>query len=200
VERELGTIKQVFHEHADSSAAINVLHVAATAERPVHTLITSGMSDLAMNTGTDARAPRHIELMMTLPRQWSMEGLKDTDHGYWPIRTLMTLAHLPQQRDTALVWGQTVPNGEPPAPYADDTRLCGVILAPSLLVPKEFYVLGSGDQRIEFYAAIPLYKEELALREQHGMEHLLTTLIDHRVNDLVDIKRRNVARKRFGFF
>jgi len=187
---------------ADSPQAltIDVLHVAATVERPVHTLITAGMSDLPMNTAGDAKAPRRLELMMTLPRQWKLDGLAATDVGYWPIRTLIDLARLPHERGTGLGWGQAVPNGNPPAPYAPDTKLCGVILAPSLLVPKEFYVLETGGQRIEFYAAIPLYQEELELRQQKGMEHLLTTLIDHRINDLVEIKRRNITRKRFGFF
>lgn len=200
VERELGAIKQVFREGADCVGAIDVLHVDATVERPVHTLITSGMSDREMNAGADSNAPRYMELMMTLPRHWVLDGVTDSDSAYWPVRTLLALAHLPHEQGTALGWGQAIPNGDPPVPYSSETQLCSVILAPSLLVPKEFYALDTANRRVEFYAVIPLYKEELALREQQGMEHLLTTLIDHGVNDLVDIRRRNVARKRFGFF
>ena len=46
----------------------------------------------------------------------------------------------------------------------------------------------------------PLYREELQLRAAEGMEVVLTKLLEHRVSDLVDLRRRNVAKKRFGFF
>lgn len=203
VEEHLGTVRQTFHGTASADAAvpsIDVLHVASTVERPIHTLITDGMSAHPMNTLDDTKAPRHLELMMTLPRSWKLDGIAAADASYWPIRTLMFLAQLPHVRRSALRWGDIVPNGEPAAPYAPDTKLCGVILAPSLLVPKEFYVLEQGGRRVEFFAAIPLYAEELELRRAKGMEHVLTTLLDHGINDLVDVKRRNVTRKRFGFF
>ncbi|MFL6549305.1 MAG: suppressor of fused domain protein [Povalibacter sp.] len=195
LERELGTVKNVFQ-----APSVDVLHVPSSDERPVHTLVTAGMSDAPMNTGGVANVPQYLEVMMTLPRQWKLDGISDQDPAYWPIRTLMNLARFPQQHDTSLKWGDVVPNGEPPVPYASDTKLSAVILAPSLLVPKEFYALDSGDRHVEFYAAIPLYPEELALHREHGMKHVLTLLIDNNINDLVDVKRRNVARKRFGFF
>ena len=200
IEREIGSIKQVFTARSGDSSSVEVLHVASTDERPVHTLVTSGMSDTPMNIGGLADVPQYLEVMMTLPRQWKLDGLSEQDAGYWPIRTLMEIARWPQQHGTSLKWGDVVPHGDPPQPYAPDTKLCGVILAPSLLVPKEFYALDTADRRVEFYAAIPLFAGELALHREHGMKHVLTILIDHGVNDLVDIKRRNVARKRFGFF
>lgn len=199
IERELGAVKQTFREE-NFPTPVEVLHVASTAERPVHTLITAGMSDAAMNTGGATDAPQYLELMMTLPRDWPLSDIQSSDAAYWPIRLLMSLAHLPHERGSALGWGDIVPNGEPPQPYAPDTKLCGIILAPSLLVPKEFYMLDTAGRHIEFFAAIPLYAEELALQREHGMKHVLTALIDHRINDLVDIKRRNITRKRFGFF
>jgi hypothetical protein len=200
VERELGTVKQVFQASPSAAAAIDVLHVPSSDERPVHTLVTAGMSDAPMHTDRASDVPQYLEVMMTLPRQWQLEGISEGDPAYWPVRTLMTLGRLPHERGTALKWGDVVPNGEPPKPYAPETKLCGVILAPSLLVPKEFYALDSAERHVEFYAAIPLYQEELELHREQGMKHLLTTLIDHNINDLVEIKRRNVARKRFGFF
>jgi Suppressor of fused protein (SUFU) len=199
VERELGPLKHVF-QASTSSAPIDVLHVPSSDERPVHTLITSGMSDEPMHTDLTSDSPQYLEVMMTLPRQWRLDGISEQDPAYWPVRTLMTLGRLPRESGTALKWGDVVPNGEPPTPYASDTKLCAVIFAPSLLVPKEFYTLSSGERQVEFYAAIPLYEEEVALHREQGMKHLLTTLIDHNINDLVEIKRRNVARKRFGIF
>ncbi len=193
-EHHLGPVTRLFHE-----SDIDILCVDAAVDHPVHTLITAGMSDQPMNTDGRKDAPAHIELMMTLPERWKVDGLSAADAGYWPVRLLGELAITPQKTGRALGWGDTVPNGDPPVPYAQGTRLCGVILAPSLLVPREFYSL-VGQRHIEFYAAIPLYLEEIEARAQQGMEWLLTKLLEHQVNDLVDPSRRNVMKKRFGFF
>lgn len=194
VERHLGPVARTFRE-----GDIDILGVDAAYDRPVHMLVTAGMSDAAMNTARKD-APSRIELMMTLPEQWKLDGLQSSDPRYWPIRLLAELAAMPQKTGRALAWGDAVPNGEPPVPYAKDSRFCGVIIAPSLLVPKEFYALDVADRHIEFYAAIPLYREELDARAGQGMEFLLTRLLEHRVSDLVDMKRRNVMKKRFGIF
>ena len=67
-------------------------------------------------------------------------------------------------------------------------------------MPTDFYELNVGPRRIEFHSAIPLYKEEMALRQEKGMEFLLSSLIDRGHNDLVDPKRKNVAKKFLGLF
>lgn len=205
IERHLGPIADTFVEPAgDASVEIRPIaihRVRASAERPIHTLVTTGMSDRPMRTGANSAAPRHIELMMTLPRTWRFEDPQTDGTGYWPVRLLAQLARHPEEHATWLGWGHTVPNGEPPVAYAPGSALCGVILAPSLLVPKEFYSLQVGKRDIEFYAAIPLYLEELRLAEREGMQRLLSSLIDHGVNDIVEPRRRNITKKRlFGLF
>lgn len=210
IERHLGPIADTFVEPASVEPAsgapaetrqIAIQWVKASAERPIHTLITTGMSDRPMRTGPESTAPRLIELMMTLPRTWQFEDPRTDGTGYWPVRLLAQLARHPEEHATWLGWGHTVPNGEPPAPYAPGTALCGIILAPSLLVPKEFYALQAGSRNIEFYAAIPLYQEELQLAAREGMQHLLSSLIDHGLNDIVEPRRRNITKKRFfGLF
>lgn len=201
IERHLGAIGHTFREPVADSLSVDIHQVAATVERPVHTLITAGMSDLPMQTGGQGDAPRHLELMMTLPRNWSFDDLPNSQGtGYWPVRLLTMLARYPHLQKTALGWGQIVPNGNPAAPYTPGTAFCGVIIAPSLLVPTEFYELTVGSRRIEFHSAIPLYREEMALRQEKGMEFLLSTLIDRGHNDLVDPKRKNVAKKFLGLF
>ncbi len=67
-------------------------------------------------------------------------------------------------------------------------------------MPTEFYALDLGTRRIEFYSAIPLYREEMALHAEKGMEFLLSTLIDRGHDDLVDPRRKNVAKKFLGLF
>jgi hypothetical protein len=78
--------------------------------------------------------------------------------------------------------------------------LRGVVIVPSLHVPPAFYELPSVVGAITFYAAVPLYAEEMQLAHDQGARFLFEKLIDNDVRDLVDLKRRNVARKRFGWF
>jgi hypothetical protein len=200
VERHIGRIDRVFpgdaiHETAD------VLYVKPINSRPYHTLVTLGMSSVAMPVPSDATAPRRIELMMTLPEAWKLSGDANSEPAHWPTRQLQTLSRWPREHEGWLGWGHTVPNGDPPQPLAPRTALCGVIVAPSLLVPVSFYELDIDGERVAFYSVIPLYREELELQAREGMAALLERLLHNDINDVVDIKRRNVAKKkRFGFF
>lgn len=211
VERHLGKIVNVFPDAAAlqplatgaaDAPRILVHHVPATDARPVHTLVTSGMSTQPMAVPADGKTPRYIELMLTLPRQWRFDADSLRQEKWrWPIDRLRRLAHLPAAHGAALTWGQAIPNGDPPQPLAPGSKLCGVIIAPSLFVPPEFYELHAGGKTIVFYAAIPLYDEELALHREHGMEALLAKLLDHGIQDVIDLRRRNVARRKIlGLF
>lgn len=193
VERHIGRIDRVLPGDATAGTA-DVLYVRPVNSRPYHTLVTAGMSDVAMPVPADVDAPHRIELMMTLPESWKFAD--------WPVLYLQSLSRLPREKpDSWLGWGRTVPNGDPPQPVAPRTELCGVIVAPSLLVPIGFYELNLDGERVAFYSAIPLYREELELQAREGMTALLERLVQNDINDVVDLKRRNVARKkRFGIF
>ncbi len=200
VERHIGHIARVIPgDRAQCSA--DVLHVAPVNSRPYHTLVTSGMSNVAMRVPPDVNAPHRIELMMTLAERWKLSGDAADERTYWPVRLLQSLSRAPAEREGWLGWGDTVPNGDPPRPLAPHTALCGVIIVPSLLVPVAFYELNVDGERVAFYSAIPLYREELELKAREGMAALLEKLLQKDINDVIDPKRKNVAKvKRFGFF
>jgi suppressor of fused protein SUFU len=193
VERHIGRIEHVFSRDP-AQGTPDVLHVQPVNSRPYHTLITAGMSSVAMQVPADVSAPQRLELMMTLP-----EGWKPSDD--WATRLLQSLSKIPRERAGWLGWGHTVPNGDPAQPLAPHTELCGVIVAPSLLVPVAFYELDIDGERVAFYSAIPLYREELELHARAGMAALLERLLHNDINDVVYLKRKNVAKKkRFGLF
>jgi hypothetical protein len=200
VERYIGPIDRVLPGDPAQGTA-DVLYVRPVNSRPYHTLVTAGMSSVAMHVPPDVSAPRRLELMMTLPESWKLSSDPTDASAHWPTRLLQSLSRWPREHEGWLGWGHTVPNGDPPHPLAPRTALCGVIVAPSLLVPVAFYELDIDGERVAFYGAIPLYQEELELQAREGMAVLLERLLHHDINDVVDIKRRNVAKKkRFGFF
>jgi len=196
LERHLGRIDRVFAGDPSQGTA-DVLHVRPVNSRPYHTLVTAGMSRTEMQVPPDANAPHRLEFGTTLPEGWNPSD----EQSQWPIRLLQSLSKLPRERKGWLGWGHTVPNGDPPQPLAPQTELCGVIIAPSLLVPVAFYELSIDGERVAFYAAIPLYREELELHAREGMAQLLERLLHKDINDVVYLKRKNVAqKKRFGLF
>lgn len=201
LERHLGPVQQIWRDEVVQPVPVDVVHVAASETRPVHTLVTVGMSSVAMSVPANANAPSRLELMMILPRGWrfNVEAMREHEWN-WPIEQLRRLARAPMARGSWLGWGSVVPNGDPPQPLASNTRLCGFVIVPSLHVPPAFYELRTRAADVTFYAAVPLYYEEMQLAHEKSAKLLFERLLDHEVRDLVDVKRRNVARKRFGFF
>jgi hypothetical protein len=200
VERHIGRIDRVFPGDPANGTA-DVLHVKAVNSRPYHTLVTAGMSTVAMPVPPEVNAPHRLELMMTLPEGWNPNADPSDETVHWPTRLLQSLSRVSREPERWLGWGHTIANGEPPRPYAPQTQLCAIIIAPSLLVPVAFYEAAVDGERVAFYSAIPLYREELELKQREGMAVLLERLLNKDINDVVWLKRKNVAKKkRFGLF
>jgi len=196
IERHLGPVASVFHEFISDAVHLDVHWVKPTPARPYHFLATSGMSDRAMNIPGRVDAPRHIELVVTLPERWWIgEEAFESDNWYWPVRQLKTLARFPHKYDTWLGEGHTVTNDDPPQPLAPGTRLCGALLLPPQHVPQAFRELRiDGGKTIRFLAVVPLYEEEMALKIRDGTAALVDLLRKHGVTDVVEPARKSVAR------
>lgn len=201
IEQHIGPIKMVFHEIASDTVHIDVHHVEPGDDRPFHTLITSGMSDLPMTTPSPD-IPRHLELLVHLPPDWKVSQKDWNDEiWYWPIRQLKYLARFPHKLDTFLGYGHSIPNGDPPEPYAKNTKLNCILVLPPLSTPEEFDQLVIDEHKtIHFMAIVPLYQEETDLKLRKGTDALLEKFSEADITDVLDIGRPNVAKKRFLFF
>jgi hypothetical protein len=101
IERHLGEVSGVFHELVSDTVHIDVHYVKPTQERPYHTLVTSGMSDLPMSVPEQVDATRFMELVVTLPEEWLVDQEAFANEAwYWPIRQLKYLARFPHKYDT----------------------------------------------------------------------------------------------------
>jgi hypothetical protein len=202
ITRHLGAPETVFHELISDLVHIDVHILKPTPERNFYTLVTTGMSARAMVTPEGAEDYAYAELLLCLPPDWPLEQKDfENEDNYWPIRLLKMLARLPHEYDTWLAHSHTVPNGDPAEPYAPGTRFCGAILAPPLLAPPEFAQLRvSPEMDIHFWAVLPLYAEEMDLKLRKGADALFDLLDKHKACELVDVSRRNTAKKLFGLF
>jgi hypothetical protein len=202
IEKYLGPVETVFHELVSDKVHIDIHFVKPTADFPYVRLVTSGMSDLPMRTPDDDRVPKYTELLITLPPDWKLaQSDMEDERWYWPIRLLKVLARLPHQHETWLGWGHTVPHGDPPGPYAANTKFCGVVVLPSATVPPQFDTLTiEGVKDIVFYSVVPLYEREMNLKLRSGLDAMLAGLARHEVSDIVDLKRKDTTAKRFGLW
>jgi len=202
VARLLGVVDAVFPLQASNHTYLDMLHVKPTAEWPYHRLVTSGMSERPMPIPNESGASPYMELMMTLPGDWQINEVAFShEQWYWPVQQLKFLADFPHRYATWLGYGHTVPNGEPPKPYSSTTEFTGVILLPSVTVNSEFHSLVLDDGRdIRFMSVIPLYAEEMMLKLNKGTDELMSRFDKREVTDIVDTRRLNVGKKRFGLF
>jgi len=193
IEQHLGPIAMVFHEVVSDTVHIDVHHVEPTEDAPFHTLVTSGMSSLPMNAPSPELA--FMELMVCLPPEWRVRHEEWNDEAwYWPIRRLKELARFPHKYDTWLGYGHTVPNGDPPEPYAANTKLNCIAILPQIAWPSEFdELVVDGEKTIRFMYTMPIYQEEMDLKLRCGIEALLDRFAEHETRSVLDPIRPNVA-------
>jgi suppressor of fused protein SUFU len=200
----IGKSEVVFHGLASPYVHVDVHVVPPRPDRDFYTLITSGMSDKPMNVPRKVRDKgfEFAELVLCLPSSWKMTNSGDVMTGEttgrdWPAIWLRKLARFPHEYNTWMWWGHSMPNGDPPMPFSEETDLCGWVLLEPKLAPDQFKHLTRRDgSKIRFLAAVPVYKEEMALKISEGSERLEEMLEDSGITELVDGKRSNVAAKK----
>ncbi|WP_379953053.1 suppressor of fused domain protein [Dokdonia sp. R78006] len=203
IEKHIGEIHMVFHELISDQVHIDVHWVKPTEERPFHTLVTSGMSDKAMNTPEDVIDCDYAEISICLPASWkiSEEDFKD-ENNYWPIRWLKQIARFPHEYNTWVGYGHTIPNGNPAEPFAPNTQLNTMVLLPTIVFKEDFHSLKLANKTIDFYTLIPLYSEEVNVKIKKGVEALFDGFDKHAVTDILELNRPNTAKRKklFGLF
>jgi hypothetical protein len=198
----IGKPDTVIHEIASEYVHVDVHVVPPKPDRDFYTLITSGMSDQPMKVPKQVKGKglEFAELMLCLPSSWKMSPgdvmTGDTMDKDWPVIWLRRLARFPHEYGAWLWWGHSMPNGDPAMPLSAETDLCGWVLLEPRLVPDKFKHLVKKDGgRIWFLAAVPVYKEEMALKISEGADKLEELFGEFGITEMVDAKRINAAAK-----
>ena len=162
IEQYFGKVENVFHELVSPDIHVDICVVPPSEERDYYTLVTMGMGAHRMNVPEELAEYKleRAELAIALPADWKLdqESMKN-EKWYWPIRLLKVLARLPIASDTWLGFGHTMDNEED---FAENTKLCAAILTgpQSTADGSEVCTLPGGGE-VNFYQAIPLYRDEL---------------------------------------
>ncbi len=195
IELHCGTPEWVFHELVSDLVHIDIHVVPPNEERDFYTVVTSGMSDRPMSPPAGAEEYQYAELILCLPSDWPLrqEDFKD-ENNYWPIRALKMLARFPHEYQTWLFTGHTVPNGNPPQPFAENTQMCCSLLLQPILFDPEFSTLAANSEKtVHFLSLIPLYQEEMDFKLREGLNSLLDRFDQVGVSELLDPNRVNVC-------
>jgi len=199
--RLVAPAQTVLHEIVSHRVHVDVHVVPPTAERPYHFLFTTGMSTLPMNRPADAPGSAYAELAVLLPPDWRLgtSGATTIDaeeRWYWPIRWLKFLARFPHEYRTWLHATHTIPNGDPPAPFDASTKLCGMLLLPSLTLPRETCTIPvPGGKTVDLWTLYPLHADEMDYKLRVGMDGLIDRFAEAGVSDILDPDRPSCLRK-----
>lgn len=202
IERHFGAIESVYHELISDLVHIDVHLIKPTEEHPFNVLVTTGLSEQPMVVPDGAEEFAFAELYILLPADWPLDQEDfEEEANYWPIRWLKILARFPHQYETWLGPLHTMPNGDPPEPFAENTKLCGIVLTPTDIFGDAASAMHRSDgNTVNFYCVLPIYKEEMDFKLNVGAEALLEKMAAAGIETVVDVGRKNVCRKRFGWF
>ena len=136
---------------------------------------------------------RYAELAFRLPLDWPLDAqaLQSPEFG-WPVMWLRRVARLPHENQTWLGRDAIViPNGNPPAPLAPNTKLsCLLAMTEDSIFG---YFLHSDGTEGRIYTLVPIYVEEWEFEQRHGAYKLVKRFQKERISRVLDINRQNVA-------
>lgn len=189
----------VMHEMVSDELHIDVVTVKPNATCPRVVAATMGMSALPMHAPKDYPGPLHAELFLYLPAKWSLTREAFEKHGqdlYWPIGWLKQLARMPNDYDTFLAPGHTVPNGDPPERLSERCGFVGFAIMPGPLDGME--AMKVGKREVGLMMVVPLFADEMQFKLDEGMDGLLDRFASSDVDmlDLADPKRPSVVKTR----
>lgn len=138
------------------------------------------------------------ELLINLPRDWKLTKADCREERWsWPIRMMLATAHFAMEDpEVGLESRTTLDEGEDGIPFAENTELRGeILLCPGVFGTDSFFCrLPDGDE-VNFYQVIPLYREEIQYKLEHGSDALLDLCPDESL-EVINPHRLNVVTDR----
>jgi hypothetical protein len=178
-----GEAESVSHELLPLEPHIDVfLYREEFEERTFFRLVTAGMSDLPMQLpdGEQVRA----ELVMYVPK---------IEESY--VEMLRFLAHYPHDNRRWLYFGHTLPNGHPPSPFFESSKLSVALIANSVVardnqLNEQLILDGTA---VELMCVIPITEAECNLKLERGADALYELFNETKLPFILDERRRSLV-------
>jgi hypothetical protein len=175
IERCYGPVRRVMHEVISDHVHVDVLIADVAEDHPYITIVTSGMSDLPMQSkdGSPVRCEVMMRLMVNHPL--SQEAFAD-EANYWPIRRLKMIARMPHLLGSSFAAGHTIAT-DPPEPVYAGSEFCALGLVEPLDPDARTFRTKDGLE-IALLQVVPMYREELEWKLKQPTLSALAELYD----------------------
>lgn len=184
--RMFGELAEVSKDPIQGPDPIDVeIYRPGHAGREFYTLITSGMSDRAMNVPDDVgRDGRRAEIALYV----DMPGPSF-------IEMVRTVAKLPFTHSSWVGHGHSIPNGMPPSPLFPGSQLCALLILMSNVAPERdaYHVVEIAGDPLHILWPVPITESELALKLERGTEALLEVFNEKQLSFVLDIGRTSLV-------
>lgn len=200
IDQYFGVYAQILTDHSNPEYPIEIAIIPPRLEHDYYTLVTVGLSLHQMHFSEERREENleRAELLINLPPDWKLtkDALKD-ETWYWPIRMMLATAYFSiEDPNVCLESRTTLMEGEDGVPFAEGTDLRGEILFwPGPFGQDAFACRLPGGEEVNFYQVIPLYREELQYKLEHGADALLDLCPDESL-EVINPHRLNVVTDR----
>ena len=205
IDQQFGVYTQFLTDGSDPAHPLEIAVIPPRLEHDYYTLVTVGLSRHRMGFPEERREEKleRAELLINLPRDWKLTKADCREERWsWPIRMMLATAHFAMEDpEVGLESRTTLMEGENGIPFAENTELRGeILLYPGVFGEESFFCrLPDGDE-VNFYQVIPLYREELQYKLEHGSDALLDLCPDESL-EVIDPHRLNVVtdREQLGY-
>lgn len=188
-----GPVKNTINETIPGSrVSISVHIIPPSKKNDFITLVTTGMSDVPIDYSNEEDTFKYAELLIKLPSNWIIEKETMNDQSWcWPFQWIRKIAHIPHIYDGWIDEEVILHNGEPPQPFASNTKLSSIMVCRPREIELESVHTNQGD--IQVYTLVPIYEEERNLALEKGHKYLINKMLEKGVTDVLYTKRMNVG-------
>ncbi|MGO1975059.1 MAG: suppressor of fused domain protein [Propionibacteriaceae bacterium] len=194
----LGDDFHLLSEKVSVGIHLDVYVFPPSEQSPHVTLITSGMSDLAMNVPEGFTGNR-LELMIALPPGWPGIDPLDWDQfsaesNYWPLRMLKDVARIPSTYDSYITWGHSIVD-EDQSLFAPGVQFAGAIVGPPLGYPPRIMRAVTPVGEVDYLAVFPTTQAEMDFKvaTPGGGDALIDRFTESNVTAVIDPTRSSVV-------
>ena len=200
IDQQFGVYTQLLTDNSDPDYPLEIAVIPPRLDHDYYTLVTVGLSRHRMGFPEERRDEKleRAELLINLPRDWRLTKADCREERWsWPIRMMLATAHFAMEDpEVGLESRTTLDEGEDGIPFAENTELRGeILLYPGVFGTDSFFCrLPDGDE-VNFYQVIPLYREEIQYKLEHGSDSLLDLCPDESL-EVINPHRLNVVTDR----
>lgn len=185
IESQFGSCMTILHEIVSDDIHIDIAVIPPTKEMDFYKLFTIGMGSREMNTPKKLKQQKlqRAELAMFISNDWNINT--DDVKYHWTIDLLKTIARMPFNQNTWVGEGHSIDlvNAENYGGFS------GTLLL-SLQSGDNAIVLNSG-KHLNFYLAVPIFKNEMLYKNQSGCDKLLDLFDNNGITPIIDFNRKN---------